>query len=71
MNSFEIAKDAIEARREHICDTYSKVKTCPRNSEGICLIKVALWQAQRKAVLAWNAPAQVTRTVAVDTTGYL
>ena len=43
MNSFELAKSAIEARRDHVCDTYSKVKTCPRNSDGICLTKVALW----------------------------
>ena len=67
MNSFEIAKGAIEARRDHVCDTYSQVKTCPRNSAGICLTKVALWSAQREAVLAWNQP----KVVAVDTAGYL
>ena len=66
MNSFQIARAAIEARRDHVCDTYSQVKTCPRNSAGICLTKVALWSAQREAALAWNAPVAVSPPVAND-----
>ncbi|MGH7239996.1 MAG: hypothetical protein ACREHG_08010 [Candidatus Saccharimonadales bacterium] len=59
MNTFELAKRAIDAVREHVCDTYNAVKTCPRNGAGVCLIKVRLWDAQNRAALAWNAPVVI------------
>jgi len=56
MNSFQIARAAVEARRDHVCDTYSQVKTCPRNAAGFCLTKIDLWRAQNQLALKWNAP---------------
>lgn len=58
MNSFVVAREAIEARRDHICNS-----SCARNSAGLCLTRIALWDAQHEAVMAWNAPVNATEPV--------
>jgi len=64
-NSFTDAREAIEARRDHICS-----RGCPRNSAGLCEVKIALWDAQHLAASKWNAPQVQAEPVTPDT-GYL
>jgi len=52
MNSFVAARQAIEATRNHVCNS-----RCPRTSAGLCQTRIKLWDAQHAACAAWNAPA--------------
>jgi hypothetical protein len=67
MNSFDLAREAIELTRAHHCNP-----ACNRNADGHCLHKLYLWRNQRSVVLKWNAPAteESAHTVTVDR-GYL
>jgi hypothetical protein len=65
MNTFEAAREAGEAVMTHVCRD-----NCPRNSEGYCFTKIALWKARHRAALAWNAP-EPPPTVVVRDQGYL
>jgi hypothetical protein len=51
MNTFELARAAIVACREHSC-----TDRCPRTIQGLCRTRIALWEAQHAAAMRWNAP---------------
>lgn len=63
MNTFVAARQAIEARRDHICSD-----KCVRTSDGHCFVRIGLWRAQHEVVLRWNAPAE---SAVITDPGYL